>query len=76
MLKDITIGQYYPVNSPIHKLDSTTKLMATIVFMISIFVVNKFWPYLIVAAALLAVIKVSKIPLKYIFMGIWKLMNL
>ena len=51
MLKDITIGQYYPSNSRIHKLDSTTKLVATLVFMISLFVVNKFWPYLLVAAA-------------------------
>ncbi len=46
MLKYITIGQYYPANSCIHKLDSTTKLVATIVFMVSLFVVNKFWPYI------------------------------
>ena len=46
MLKDITIGQYYPANSRIHKLDSRMKLVATLVFMISLFVVNKFWPYL------------------------------
>ena len=70
MLKDITIGQYYPANSRIHKLDSTTKLVATIVFMVSLFVVNKFWPYLLVAAALVAVIKMSQIPLKYILKGI------
>ena len=70
MLKDITIGQYYPANSCIHKLDSTTKLVATIVFMVSLFVVNKFWPYLLVAAALVAVIKMSHIPLKYIMKGI------
>ena len=66
MLKDITIGQYYPANSCIHKLDSTTKLVATIVFMVSLFVVNKFWPYLLVALVLVTVIKMSQIPLKYI----------
>ena len=70
MLKDITIGQYYPAASRIHKLDSTTKLIATVVFMVSLFVVNKFWPYLIVTAALLAVIKMSDIPVKYILKGI------
>lgn len=70
MLKDITIGQYYPANSCIHKLDSITKLVATIVFMISLFIVNKFWPYLIVVAVLFAVIKMSQIPLKYIIKGI------
>ncbi len=37
MLKDITIGQYYPAASRIHKLDSTTKLIATVVFMVSLF---------------------------------------
>ena len=70
MLKDITIGQYYPANSCIHKLDSTTKLIATIVFMVSLFVVNKFWPYLLVALVLVTVIKMSQIPLKYIIKGI------
>ena len=70
MLKDITIGQYYPANSCIHKFDSTTNLVATIVFMVSLFVVNKFWPYLLVTAALVAVIKMSQIPLKYIIKGI------
>ena len=70
MLKDITIGQYYPANSYIHKLDSTTKLVATIVFMVSLFIVNKFWPYLLVALSLVAVIKMCKIPLKYIIKGI------
>ncbi len=70
MLKDITIGQYYPANSSIHKLDSTTKLIGTIIFMASLFIVNKFWPYLLIAAALFAVIKMSKIPTKYIIKGI------
>ena len=48
MLKDITIGQYYPTNSVIHKLDARVKLIATFIFMVSLFIINKFWPYLIV----------------------------
>ena len=43
MLKDITIGQYYPSNSVIHKLDARIKLIATFIFMISLFIINKFW---------------------------------
>lgn len=70
MLKDITIGQYYPTNSVIHKLDARVKLIATFIFMVSLFIINKFWPYLIVVGSLEAVIKLSKIPGKYIIKGL------
>lgn len=70
MLKDITIGQYYPVNSVIHKLDARVKLIATFIFMISLFIINKFWPYAIVLLALVAIIKSSKLPGKYILKGL------
>lgn len=70
MLKDITIGQYYPTSSTIHKLDARIKLIATFVFMVSLFIVNKFWPYIIVLTALVAMIKLSNIPIKYILKGL------
>ncbi|HSQ87213.1 energy-coupling factor transporter transmembrane component T [Romboutsia sp.] len=70
MLKDITIGQYYPSNSVIHKLDSRIKLIATFVFMMSLFIINKFWPYAIVLSSLVFVVKLSSIPMKYILKGI------
>ena len=70
MLKDITIGQHYPSNSLIHKLDARVKLIATLIFMISLFIIDKFWPYAIVFLALMATIKLSKIPFKYIMNGI------
>lgn len=70
MLKDITIGQYYPTNSIIHKLDARVKLIATFIFMISLFIINKFWPYLIVVGSLIAVISLSKIPSKFIVKGL------
>lgn len=70
MLKDITIGQYYPANSPIHKLDSRVKLIATFVFMISLFITNKFWTYGLVLVSLYSVIKLSTIPTKYILKGL------
>ena len=52
MLKDITIGQHYPSNSVIHRLDARMKLIATFVFMASLFVIDKFWPYAIVFISL------------------------
>lgn len=70
MLKDITIGQHYPSNSVIHRLDSRIKFIATFVFMVSLFIINKFWPYAIVFISLLAVIKLSNIPTKYILKGL------
>ncbi|SCI48800.1 MULTISPECIES: energy-coupling factor transporter transmembrane component T family protein [unclassified Romboutsia] len=70
MLKDITIGQHYPTQSLIHKLDSRVKLVGTFIFMLSLFIINKFWPYLLVIASLLAIIKLSNIPFKYILRGL------
>ena len=70
MLKDITIGQYYPTSSIIHKLDARVKLVATFIFMVSLFIINKFWSYLIVVGCLLSVIKLSKIPGKFIVKGL------
>ena len=70
MLKDITIGQHYPAQSLIHKLDSRVKLVATFIFMVSLFIINKFWPYSIVIISLLGIIKLSKIPFKYILKGL------
>ena len=67
MLKDITIGQYYPANSKIHKLDPRTKIIAAIIFMIALFVVNQFWPYAIIFAIIAAVVKGLK-PLRWILL--------
>ena len=41
MLKDITIGQHYPSNSVIHKLDARVKLIATLIFMVSLFIIDR-----------------------------------
>lgn len=70
MLKDITVGQYYPVNSFIHKLDAKTKLIGTFIFMISLFIVNKFFVYSLVLLFLLSVIKLSNIPFSFIMKGL------
>ena len=60
MLKDMTIGQYYPVDSPIHELDPRIKIIATFVFMVSLFIINKFWPYVLVLVSLVSAITIIK----------------
>ena len=42
MIRDITIGQYYPADSVIHKLDPRTKLVGTIGFIVSVFLFHTF----------------------------------
>ncbi|MDF2889300.1 MAG: cobalt transport protein [Lacrimispora sp.] len=70
MLKDITLGQYYPVESILHKLDPRTKLFGTMVFIISLFIANDIWAYLIATVFLAAAIKLSKVPLKFMVSGL------
>lgn len=70
MIRDITLGQYYPGKSPIHGLDARTKIIATLLFIVELFVVNNFWGFLIAAAGMFTVIGISKVPLKFIFRGL------
>ena len=70
MFKDITIGQYYPVDSLIHRLDPRTKLVFTFVYIILLFVINNVWGYMIASVLLITTIVLCKIPVKYIFNGL------
>ena len=45
MIRDITIGQYYPVQSPIHRLDPRVKIVCTLIFLVSLFVQNSVLGY-------------------------------
>ncbi len=69
MLRDITLGQYYRTESVIHNLDPRVKLVATLVFIISLFVSNNFIGYLIAGLFLVLAIYLSKVPPKFIFRG-------
>lgn len=69
MLRDITLGQYYQTDSVIHRLDPRVKLVTTICFIISLFVVDNLIGYLIAGIFLVMVIKLSKVPLKYMLRG-------
>ncbi len=70
MIRDITIGQYYPANSIIHRLDPRVKLMATVVFIVSVFLIHDLVGFLIATAALGACIWLSKVPVRYMLKGL------
>lgn len=76
MVKDIAIGQYYPVDSILHKLDPRVKMTGTFGFIISLFIFNTFYGYIAVVLFLLSVIKLSKIPLRLILRGLRTIMML
>lgn len=70
MIKDITIGQYLPGDSFIHKLDPRIKIILSFIFIVAVFVVNNFIGYLFIALFTFFTIFVSKVPFKYIFKGL------
>ncbi|MCI9447834.1 MAG: energy-coupling factor transporter transmembrane protein EcfT [Lachnospiraceae bacterium] len=70
MLRDITIGQYYPADSVLHKMDPRTKLMATMIYILSLFVFRNLAGFAAVTAGLLAVILLSKVPVGYMVKGL------
>ena len=69
MLKDITLGQYFPGNSIVHRLDPRTKLVILVLYIIALFVASGWPAYLVVFSFLAFVIAISQIPLKSIFNG-------
>ena len=69
MLKDITLGQYFPGNSFIHRLDPRTKLIMLIVYIVALFVAKSWIGYGVMLAFLVFCIAVSQIPPKSIIRG-------
>ena len=70
MLKDITLGQYFPGDSYIHRLDPRTKLLMVVVYIVALFMASNWLAYGLVALFLAACIKISMIPLKAITRGL------
>ena len=69
MIRDITLGQYYAAESWIHKLDPRLKIIAVLLYIVSLFVVRDFIGFIIAAFVLEIVIIISRIPLSYILRG-------
>ena len=68
-LKDITLGQYFPGNSIVHRLDPRTKLIAVVLYIVALFLAKSFVTYGIMFLLLAVSIAVSKVPVKSIFRG-------
>ena len=69
MLRDITLGQYYPSDSVIHRLDPRVKLGGTVLYIISLFCMKNILGYVIAALFLALVIRLSKVPFKFMVKG-------
>jgi len=69
MLKDITLGQFFPGNSVIHRLDPRTKLLMLVVYIVALFTATSWISYGVMLAFLAVVIAISSIPLKAIVRG-------
>ena len=69
MLRDITLGQYYQTESLIHRLDPRVKLAGTLLYIISLFFFKNYFGYLIAAAFLAVVIRLSRVPFKFMVRG-------
>ena len=76
MIKDITIGQYFPGDTFIHRLDPRIKIIITALFITSLFFINKFYPYLFIIGFIILAVNMSKVPFKYILKGLRPLMVL
>jgi energy-coupling factor transport system permease protein len=76
MIRDITIGQYYPADSLIHRLDPRVKLVGTIFYIASLFIFHT-WGYVLGTVFLVSAILLSKVPFSFMVKGlkaIWMLL--
>ncbi|KNF08051.1 energy-coupling factor transporter transmembrane protein EcfT [Gottschalkia purinilytica] len=76
MIKNITIGQYFPGDTVIHNLDPRIKIISVFLFIISLFFINSFYPYIFVALFILSVMKLSRVPIRYVLKGLKPLLIL
>ena len=70
MIRDITLGQYYPEQSVVHRLDARTKILGTLLYIIEGFLVNSFAGFGRVILALGILIGISRVPVRFIFKGL------
>ena len=69
MLKDITLGQFFPGNSVVHKLDPRTKLVMLVLYIVALFMAVSWLSYAVMLSFLIASVAISKIPPKSIIRG-------
>ena len=74
MMKDITLGQYFPGDTVIHRLDPRTKILVMIAYIAITFCVQNFWGYLVLAAFIAVSVALSKIPPVFVIKGLKPIM--
>lgn len=70
MIRDITLGQYYPVQSFVHRLDPRVKITAAVLYIIELFIVNDFPGFAVCAGVLAVVVGISRVPPRFIMRGL------
>ena len=70
MIRDITLGQYYPSDSILHRLDPRVKIIGTLVFIISLFMFDNFIGYIAATIFLVSMIALSKVPVSFMLKGL------
>ena len=70
MIRDITLGQFFPGQSPVHRMDPRMKVLLTIVYIILLFSVGNWLGFLVVILFLAVSIGISKIPFKLMIKGV------
>ena len=70
MIRDITLGQYYPADSVLHRLDPRVKLCGTLVYVISLFLFQSFAGYIVATVFLVSMIVLSRVPFGFMVRGL------
>ncbi len=70
MFRDITLGQYYPADSILHRLDPRVKLLATLLYIIALFVADNILAIAVIVIFLVSVIVISKVPFSFMVRGL------
>ena len=70
MLKDITLGQYFPGDTLAHRLDPRTKLLATVLYIVALFTAKSYLAYGLLILTLIAAVCISRVGAKALFKGL------
>ena len=70
MLKDITLGQYFPGNTVAHKLDPRTKILLVMLYITALFTAGSFLAYGLMALVLVVCVRVSRVGLRSLVKGL------
>ena len=70
MLNDITVGQYLPGKSAVHRIDPRVKILLVVFYIVAIFVTDTFWMYGVFAAYVLGAALIAKVPLRVLLRSI------